>query len=62
MEPEGIEIEDNGVRTTDSNYRNFIDIEIQNTLRKYSHKIKNLITLSGTTEERIQKIKQSISL
>jgi GTPase SAR1 family protein len=62
ISPEGTEIEDNGVRTTDADYRDSVNTEIQNILRKYSHKIKNLIVLSGTTEERLQKIKQSISL
>jgi GTPase SAR1 family protein len=62
ISPEGTEIEDNGVRTTDADYRDSVNTEIQNILRKYSHKIKNLIVLSGTTEERLQKIKQSLSL
>ena len=62
ISPEGVEIEDNGVRTTDVDYRDSVDVEIQNILRKFHHKIKKLIILSGTTEERIQKIKQSISL
>jgi GTPase SAR1 family protein len=62
VSPEGVEIEDNGVRTTDAEYRELVDTEINRILRKFQHKIKKLIILSGTTEERIQKIKQSISL
>ena len=60
ISPEGVEIEDNGVRTTDAKYRNSVDIEIQNILRKYPHKIKNFTVLTGSVEERIQKVKQTI--
>ena len=55
-----IEIEDNGVRETDAKYRIKIDSEIQKLLIKYNSKISNLVKISGTTEERIQKIKQTI--
>jgi hypothetical protein len=60
ISPEGVEIEDNGVRTTDADYRNSVDIEIQNILRKYPHKIKNFTVLTGSVEERIQKVKQTL--
>jgi nicotinamide riboside kinase len=60
ISPEGVEIEDNGVRTTDSEYRNSVDIEIQNILRKYPHKLKGFTALTGTTEERVQKVKQTL--
>jgi len=60
ISPEGVEIEDNGVRTTDAKYRNSVDIEIQNILRKYPHKIKNFTVLTGSVEERIQKVKQTL--
>jgi nicotinamide riboside kinase len=60
ISPEGVEIEDNGVRTTDAKYRSDVDLEIQNILRKYPHKTKNFTALTGTTEERIQKVKQTI--
>ena len=62
ISPEGVEIEDNGVRTTDSQYRDKVDFEIQSILRKYPHKIKNFTVLTGTTEERIQKVEQALSL
>ena len=65
VSPEGVELEDNGVRVVDSEYR----IELDKTIKKLleQHKFKfNTITgyseLSGTTEERIQKIKQVMSL
>jgi len=60
ISPEGVKIEDNGVRTTDADYRDSVDVEIQNILRKYSHKIKNFTVLTGSVEERIQKIKQTL--
>ena len=60
ISPEGVEIEDNGVRTTDANYRDEVDFEIQKILRKYPHKIKNFTVLTGSVEERIQKVKQTL--
>jgi nicotinamide riboside kinase len=60
ISPEGVEIEDNGVRTTDATYRNDIDFEIQSLLRKYPHKMKNFTVLTGSVEERIQKVKQTL--
>jgi nicotinamide riboside kinase len=58
ISPKGIELEDNGVRTIDEEYRIKIDKEINKTLDLYSSKIRTYIELSGTTEERIEKIKQ----
>ena len=54
VSPEGVEIEDNGVRTTDANYRKNIDITIQEMLIEYPP--KKLITVKGSTEERINTI------
>ena len=62
VSPEGVEIEDNGVRTIDPKYRNKIDKEIQRLLLQHKNKIPRYHELSGTTEERIQKIKQVMSL
>jgi uroporphyrinogen-III synthase len=62
VSPEGVEIEDNGIRETDANYRDIIDNMINKLMNKYNHRIKNLHTLSGSTEERIELIKQAISL
>ena len=62
VSPEGVEIEDNGVRTIDAKYRNKIDKEIQKLLFQHKHKIPHYSELSGTTEERIKKIKQVINL
>ena len=55
--PEGIDIEDNGVRETDADYRRQIDEEIQKLLlkhRPFYYEIK------GTTEERIEQIMKTI--
>jgi len=60
VSPEGVEIEDNGVRTTDANYREVINNLIKLDLNRNQHRIKNLITISGTTDERISKIKETI--
>jgi nicotinamide riboside kinase len=62
VSPEGVGIEDNGVRTIDAKYRNKIDKEIQKLLFQHKHKIPHYSELSGSTEERIQKIKQVINL
>ena len=62
VSPEGVKIEDNGVRETDANYRDTIDNMINRLLNKYNHRIKNLHILSGSTEERIKLLKQAISL
>ena len=56
VSPEGIEIEDNGVRTTDSEYRNKIDEVIKEMLIEWSP--VKLIEVKGTTEERIAIIKE----
>jgi nicotinamide riboside kinase len=60
VSPEGVAMEDNGVRETDLKYRKHIDEIIKLLLYRSNHKIKNLTELSGTTEERIVKIKEVI--
>jgi len=54
VSPEGVDIEDNGVRTTDPEYREKIDFTIKNMLSEYPP--KKLINIKGTTEERINTI------
>jgi len=56
ISPYGLKIEDNGVRETDKNYRNMIDVTIVSLIQKYGHKAGNLEMISGSTEERIQQI------
>ena len=60
VSPEGVEIEDNGIRETDADYRKMIDEEIQLLLTRYRHRVKNLVEISGSTEERIKSIKEAI--
>jgi len=62
VSPEGVELEDNGVRTIDAKYRKEIDKEIQSLILRHRPKLRNYTVLSGTTEERIEKIKQVMSL
>ena len=65
VSPEGVELEDNGVRVVDSEYRMELDKTIKKLLEQYKFKfnpITGYAELSGTTEERIQKIKQVMSL
>jgi len=57
VSPVGVEIEDNGVRETDADYRKLIDISIKNTITENLNNIQNFGIISGTTEERIKQIK-----
>jgi nicotinamide riboside kinase len=58
VSPEGVPIEDNGVRTIDEEYRNKIDWVIRESLEEY--KPKKLVYIKGTTEERIATILQNL--
>jgi nicotinamide riboside kinase len=58
VSPEGVPIEDNGVRTIDAEYRNKIDWVIKESLQEF--KPNKLIYIKGTTEERIATILQNI--
>jgi nicotinamide riboside kinase len=60
INPDGIEIEDNGVRETDAQYRNDINFAIVELLKQY--KPTKLVEISGTTEQRIQQIKEALDL
>ena len=62
VSPKGVEIEDNGVRETDVKYRETIDTIIQHQLQSNKHRIKNLINIEGSTEERIKQVKSTLSL
>jgi hypothetical protein len=57
VSPEGVEIEDNGVRETDAEYRMAIDNKIKSITQMFRG---DTITISGTTEERIKQVKQAI--
>jgi nicotinamide riboside kinase len=62
ISPEGIEIEDNGVRTVDPEYRTAIDQEIQRLISKYKYKIKNYHEINGPTDERIKQLLEITNL
>jgi len=61
VSPEGVEIEDNGIRETDAKYRQLIDNSIRFFITRYGNRIKNLIQIKGTTEERIKVIQETLS-
>jgi deoxyadenosine/deoxycytidine kinase len=54
VEPKGVKIENNGIRETNSDYRDQVDYQIKQLLERYPP--KKLITVSGTTQERINLI------
>lgn len=60
--PDGVLLTDNRVRCTDPEYRDLIDYTIRKILLKYKSSIKNLHTISGSTENRISQIKQIVFL
>jgi GTPase SAR1 family protein len=62
VSPDGVEIEDNGVRETNAEYRDLIDTTIKEFCYFYNYKTENIYTISGTTEERIKQIMEVISL
>ena len=62
VSPVGVEIEDNGIRETNVDYRDLIDFTISNLIDANKHRFKNLNTLSGSTEERIEQMLEVISL
>ena len=58
VSPEGVEIEDNGVRETNAEYRNAVDKKIKTTIRMFR---SNAIIIKGTVEERIEQVKNTIA-
>ena len=58
VSPKGVEIEDNGVRETDANYRMAINREIKSIVEMHRD---NAITIIGTVEERIEQVKNAVS-
>jgi GTPase SAR1 family protein len=59
VSPEGVKIENNGVRATDPIYRDKIDFTIREMLVSYPP--KKLIKIKGSTEERINTIISQLS-
>jgi len=62
VSPEGVEIEDNGVRETDAEYRDTIDAIICLILSQQKSHIKNYGILEGPTEQRIEQLKFQLGL
>ena len=58
VSPEGVEIEDNGIRETDANYREAVDEKIKSIVGMYR---RNTITIKGTVEERIKQVKNAVA-
>ena len=59
ISPEGVEMEDNGVRETDLAYRKEIDEEIQRLVLKHRPIYH---TIKGSTEERIKQVLKTINI
>ena len=58
VSPKGVEIEDNGVRETNAEYRDAIDMKIKSIVQMHR---SSAITISGTVEERIEQVKNAIA-
>ena len=58
VSPEGVEIEDNGIRETNADYRNAVDEKIKSIVGMYR---RNVITIRGTVEERIEQVKNIVA-
>jgi GTPase SAR1 family protein len=56
ISPKGIDVEDNGVRETDTFYRSLIDESIKYLGNRYNHRMKNIHEISGSTKQRINQI------
>tara|TARA_R100001244_G_scaffold102564_1_gene76419 strand:+ start:420 stop:950 length:531 start_codon:yes stop_codon:yes gene_type:complete len=56
ISPDGLPIEDNGVRETDEYYRDIIDFSIITLIRKYAHMMNKIETIKGSTQDRIGQI------
>ena len=61
VSPEGVDIEDNGVRETDAEYRDLIDFTMKIYINRYKHRMKRFVEIKGTTEERIKVIQETLS-
>jgi GTPase SAR1 family protein len=62
ISPDGVEMEDNGVRETDLEYRKLIDSIIVRQIERYKSLMKNYGILEGSTEERIKQLKFQLGL
>ncbi len=60
ISPDGIGMENNGIRETNLEYRHQIDEEIRRLILKHSKSTCEWFTISGTTEERIKQIMELV--
>ena len=60
ISPDGVPIEDNGIRETDEHFRDLIDFSIMTLLKRWGHRIDNVTEIKGTTEQRIKQIEEAI--
>ena len=58
VSPEGVEIEDNGVRETNAEYRTAVDEKIKSLIQMHR---SSTITIKGTVEERIEQVKNAVA-
>ena len=59
ISPEGVEIEDNGIRETNAKYRDEIDKEIRSNIQMFCQ--NKTITIKGTVKERIEQVKNTVA-
>jgi len=62
VDPVGTQIENNGIRETDSDYRDRIDAAVLKAFHTYGHRCKNVGLIKGSTPERIEQILDAIKL
>ena len=60
ISPEGVPMEDNGVRETNLKFRKKVDREIKDLLDYYNHRLRNVTELTGSVEERVEKVIQTV--
>ena len=58
VSPEGVKIEDNGIRETNAEYRDAIDKKIKSIVQMHR---SNAVTISGSVEERIEQVKNTVA-
>ena len=61
VSPKGVEMEDNGVRETDLGYRDAVDRQIRSILKSHKTMPGKVVEIEGSTEERIEQIKDTLA-
>jgi len=60
VNPTGTIMENNGVRETDLEFRSTIDFFIQRITDRYSYRMKKFVEISGSNEDRVKKVIETI--